>query len=160
MPQNRIVWGHLRVIGLGERDTLAKQAFVTEHDARFSTKFNTHLNNRHLQNCPTTITYVIMADLWVYDDGGPKVDDPTKNPRDLITQSIISVAFGLAAFLTFCVILPASIMYWFNSLTKTITLVAPTEMDWPICSTQKAEECRVEVTRLAGLFRWLDTGIA
>ena len=30
-------------------------------------------------------------------------DDQTKNQRDIITQSVISVGFGLAAFLAFCV---------------------------------------------------------
>ena len=29
--------------------------------------------------------------------------DPTKDPRDLATQAIISIVLGLSAFLTFCV---------------------------------------------------------
>ena len=37
------------------------------------------------------------------DDGDYKWDDQTKDQRDLIIQSIISIVFGLAAFITFCV---------------------------------------------------------
>ena len=29
--------------------------------------------------------------------------DPTKDPRDLATQAVFSIALGLSAFLTFCV---------------------------------------------------------
>lgn len=32
-----------------------------------------------------------------------KWDDQTRDQRDLVTQSIISIALGLIAFLTFCV---------------------------------------------------------
>lgn len=34
---------------------------------------------------------------------GGMYDDQTKNQRDIITQAVISVGFGLAAFLAFCV---------------------------------------------------------
>lgn len=37
------------------------------------------------------------------DKDGYKWDDQTRDQRDLVTQSIISIAFGLIAFLTFCV---------------------------------------------------------
>lgn len=41
-----------------------------------------------------------MAELWTT---AKDVSEQTKNPRDLLTQSVISIAFGLGAFLTFCV---------------------------------------------------------
>lgn len=36
----------------------------------------------------------------------PTYDDQTKNQRDIITQAVISVGFGLAAFLAFCFLRP------------------------------------------------------
>ena len=36
-------------------------------------------------------------------EGAISFDDQTKDNRDLVTQSILSIAFGLSAFLAFCV---------------------------------------------------------
>lgn len=37
------------------------------------------------------------------EDGSVSFDNQTKNYRDILTQFLLSVAFGLSAFLSFCV---------------------------------------------------------
>lgn len=39
----------------------------------------------------------------ISEDADYKWDDQTRDQRDLIVQSIISIGFGLAAFIAFCV---------------------------------------------------------
>ena len=113
-----------------------------------------------------------MSDVWINKDDPPPYD-PTQNPRsaskypfnrlykltttrDLITQSVISIAFGAAAFLTFCVSsnhkthLPDRILMF---------KVAATKVDWSLCCSKKAEECRLEAPRLARYFFRMDTGV-
>ena len=46
----------------------------------------------------------MMNELWrISEKENYKWDDQTKDQRDLIVQSIISIVFGFAAFITFCV---------------------------------------------------------
>lgn len=57
---------------------------------------------------PTGTLFVVLSFTMGYldilkDKDDFKWDDQTRDQRDLVTQSIISIAFGLIAFLTFCV---------------------------------------------------------
>lgn len=45
----------------------------------------------------------VMASIWVAERDPYKDGSKSQNQRDIITQSIISIALGFAAFLAFCV---------------------------------------------------------
>jgi hypothetical protein len=94
-----------------------------------------------------------MATFWATKDS-VQYGDQTKNQRDIITQSIISIAFGLSAFLAFCVssfwerLIPRLIFYYLDP---------PTEMDGSLRSPQEADERWFQVTRATWELLWVDT---
>lgn len=47
--------------------------------------------------------YAMATFVATKKEGAMSFDDQTKDNRDLVTQSILSIAFGLSAFLVFCV---------------------------------------------------------
>ena len=95
-----------------------------------------------------------MAHLYPFaEDEKPKPTDTGKQ-RDINTQLALSIALGLAAFLTFCVCL----LSLFTMIPLLITsLGSPAKMDVSLCGSETAEECSVKSTRAAGQLLWVDT---
>ena len=63
-----------------------------------------------------------MATILAMAESRPR--DQTQNQRDIITQSIISIVFGLIAFLAFCVS-PAYGTFWYDVETHWSQLLRP-----------------------------------
>ena len=97
-----------------------------------------------------------MASMWTMDEGD-QYRNQTKNQRDIQTQSVISVAFGLIAFISFCV-------SWCRAQRKTLVtdhmfgVDLAAQMDQPLCSTQAPEECGIDTTGATRYILWMDTG--
>lgn len=84
-------------------------------------------------------------------------DSQTKNQRDIITQSVLSIALGLAAFLAFCVSRskqPQSKSQ--RNSPPVLNLDFEAKMDGALCGAQAAEECCFKTTRIAQHFSGLD----
>ena len=99
--RGHVVWGCVRALGVGKASSCA-ETLRLRHTIEVC---NIPVNIKRLVAYFKSRAFSVfdMADVWFNKDNNHKVDDQTKSPRDLITQSVISVAFGLIAFLTFCV---------------------------------------------------------
>lgn len=62
-----------------------------------------HTNNTDHSSISLTATCKAMENIYGNDTGNDYLRDQTENNRDLITQSAISIALGLSAFIAFCV---------------------------------------------------------
>ena len=102
---NDLVWGLLSVKG-ETRSIIAHlhSTGIVRAQPRFRlSTFQLLAEQVVLSDHQLTVQLLVMSNLW---NSGKDVSEQTKNPRDLLTQSVISIAFGLSAFLTFCVRLP------------------------------------------------------
>lgn len=94
-----------------------------------------------------------MSSLW---NSRKDVSEQTKNPRDLLTQSVISIAFGLSAFLTFCVSSFVDCAVSRSNTHMVYKLGIKTEMESSLCCSQKAERCCFQAAGIARYILWLD----
>lgn len=96
-----------------------------------------------------------MATLHI-TEGNP-YDNQTKNQRDVTTQSIISIALGLGAFLAFCVSDMSNRNLIFEEAYHTTIIDFETKMDGTLRSAKTAEKCCFNTARAAEDIFWLDT---
>lgn len=94
-----------------------------------------------------------MSNLW---NSGKDVSEQTKNPRDLLAQSVISIAFGLSAFLTFCVSSFVECAVSGPGTHIVFVLGIKTKMESSLCRAQKAERCCFQAAGVARYILWLD----
>ena len=75
-----------------------------KHCWRDSTATNVdHTSNTSHFSISLTAICTTMESIYGNDTGNDYLRDQTENNRDLITQSAISIALGLSAFIAFCV---------------------------------------------------------
>lgn len=91
------------------------------------------------------------------ENGDYKWDDQTRDQRDLIVQSSISIVFGLAAFIAFCVCHGELPRLGGTLLTVSLIIVPQTAMDGALCRTQETEGRGFKATRIARFFPRVDT---
>ena len=98
-----------------------------------------------------------MSAFYTYGKDGKPDTDPTDegNQRDINTQLALSIALGLAAFLTFCVSSPLVHCFCYHQLTY--TLGSSTSMEDPLRSTEKAKDFGLKFARAAGQLLRMDT---
>ena len=96
-----------------------------------------------------------MAHLYPFAEDEKSNPADTGKQRDINTQLALSIALGLAAFLTFCVGLC-------SLLTMLPKLIAspgpPAKMDVSLCGSKTTKECSIKSSGAARQLLWVDTG--